>query len=136
LRRDLSWGVKWGIWFAIGYSVLALVPALIRAITGATTLGGRAISFFAILSIYFASGLGVGLIVGLCRPWLSSVIGAFLVGIVCGVPVALAVRVGIFGLHDWSTDDLLAGSIFAVVLGGLGGVQIWRTVDPPSTGRT
>ena len=64
--------------------------------------------------------------VGLLRPVLPNVVGAATAGILCAVPMALAIRIAVYGLQGWSSNDLLATCIFAVLLGGGGGLIIWR----------
>ncbi len=108
--------------------MLALIPTVIRVFTGSGAVGGRSVSFAVALAVYFFGGVTAGAITGLFRGLLTNWFGVMLVGMLATIPIALTVRVAIFGLHDWTENDLIAGVIFVVVWGGGASLVLWREV--------
>lgn len=122
--RNLGWGLGYGLTFAAAFAALALLQF---GLDGAVTLGSTRLSVFEIVLGYLLAGTAAGVLIGVCRPVLSTLIGGMLLGPAVGVVVYAAVSLAASGWRavDWSFA-LFAGILSGLVVGTYFG---WRAAD-------
>lgn len=115
LRKDVRWGVRRGAAVGMLFSGVALLGALLSgsdqfaARTGAQPVDA--------LFLYMVLGPLLGGVVGILRPMTRSTPGTMLIGLVCGVLVALFAGVIFLGL-PWGETHML----MLLTSGGCGAV--------------
>ena len=132
LSQNIRWGVAYGLLFAVVLSGLVIPLAFAR---GALTVS----RMWLVIASYFASGISVGLVVGLVRPWTRRKGGALLVGLVAAVPVGIALQLA----YDTAAEQSFSWVMlveFAIIAGPFGGWirwnQTWGRADAgPDRGR-
>lgn len=115
LRKDVRWGVRRGAGVGMLFSGVALLGVLLSgsdqfaARTGATPVDA--------LFLYMVLGPLLGAVIGILRPMTKSMQGTMLIGLVCGVLVALFAGVVYLGLPWEETHTLMLATC-----GGFGAV--------------
>ena len=80
--------------FAAAFCALVLVQAVAQ---GGLVIRGVQLSLLEVLLAYLLAGTGAGILVGLCRPLLGTMVGAMLVGPAAGVVVYAAASLAASG---------------------------------------
>jgi uncharacterized membrane protein len=99
---------------------------MLHAPRGETTNG-----FVVILSYFFGAAC-VGVVLGLARPALGTATGAAIVGVVAALPVGVGFRIGMDGFTRWTSVDVYTVLTFAVALGAMGGLILWKIFSEPA----
>jgi hypothetical protein len=118
-------GVRVGLFFA---AVFGAYVTVMYIFTAGATLEPRGLTLPVVLGIYLVGGVGGGLIYGVVAPIGTYLLGAFVVGSLVSMPLAVAVAT----VHP--TADLDLGepvtwarlAVACALLGGTIGVVIWR----------
>jgi hypothetical protein len=119
--KNAYWGIRWGLAFASLYCLWALVVLLLG---GEAAFRKQGITFGETLFGYVAGGAAAGALVGFLRPLLKRAWGAPVVGLVAGIPVALAFDLATEGARWLSFDSLLTVGIFSLTVGAMGGLVL------------
>jgi hypothetical protein len=115
LPRDLRWGVAHGLAFAAFCSLWASILYLARDSDPFRRLG---VTFERTIILYFAGGIGGGLLMGLCRPLTMSRRGRLWTGLVIGPMIALGICLLLFGSpRAWGVAAVLTILIWSAVMG-------------------
>jgi len=124
--ENLRWGIRFGVTFAVFYCVFGVVIYLTR---GPGPFEANEVSLVGVLLAYLGGGIAAGALVGLLRPLLRWRLGALVVGIMATFIVGIGFRSIISGFTPWTQHDLRTNAGFALILGGLTSMMVWR---PPS----
>jgi hypothetical protein len=110
-----------GFYFGCAYSIIGIV--VIVSVVGSSP---DTISRVAILPLlfYLLGGPIVGAVVGALLPVARNPFGAFLVGIIAGVPLGLGVAL-ISGKEVFSESSVAATLLFSICFGGFGGITLF-----------
>jgi len=125
IRADLRWGLGW----TLSITALCFVPAFLVLITsGASTIVRDGATFVELFGAYMAFGGAAGLIIGLCRPVLTTKLGAASVGAALGAAGFVAL---IFGSQvmkgSFNTDEAVFAAVLGAITGGFSGLWFrWR----------
>ncbi len=125
-RANLLWGVRGG--FAVALVYCAWV-AIIYATSGAAPFTRQGVSFGRVVVAYLAIGIASGAAVGVLRPFASTRLGAYMVGLVAGVPVAVGIAVCVRGApRNWDRADMTLLPIFIVAAAWVIGSELRKSV--------
>jgi hypothetical protein len=125
LSHDIAWGLRTSLGFAAGYVVIA---ALIFLLTRGEGFTSRGVSFQGVATVYIASSVFVGLILGLFRKYLGHAIVGTLVAIVAVFPLSTAISIMRSGSpSNWGDETWVPTVITAFVFGILGSHMIRST---------
>ncbi len=123
--RNVGLGVAGGTFFACCFSAYVLV--LYFAAGSPAPQGAQQGSLGSVVAGYFASGISIGLLVGILLPLTKWWWGAMIVGAVAGIPLYVAMEFAdsgqVIGLDSILTAQVLG---FAVTFGSLAGLVLWH----------
>lgn len=86
---------------------------------------------------YISIGLMAGAVVGLLRPLIQWRFGAYLVGLIAGVPVAVGLIICVRGFpQQWDFADRALVPIFVVIAGFVIGRELWKDVAEDRASRS
>ena len=128
-ERPLTTRVRSGLLIALAmgsmFSVLAIVIALLQGSTVLHFRGGTA-PLVGILASYLLGGPVTGALFGALFRGTRTVLGAYGVGLVAGLPVLVSTMSSVVGAGplDWHVNDWLTGAIALATLGGIGGIIV------------
>ena len=129
ISDNVAWGVRWGLYYAAAFTAIASVISVLRLLVGSEPLSQKAVSFVATIAIYWLGGVAGGAIMGLLRGLLTGCIGAAFVGVVASVPAAFALRIALYGLHDWTQRHIVTTVGIACIWGTTMSLALWFTRD-------
>jgi len=125
--RNLKWGVSGGLGIASLYCVWVVLLYLIQ---GADPFSRQRVSLTTVIATYLASGLVAGAVVGLLRPWTENGFGAFVVGLLAGVPITAGLMVCVAGWPSaWSNNDQRGFPVLAIMVGTALGYELNRRAN-------
>jgi hypothetical protein len=112
---DIAWGAKRGLGVAFVYCAWVSVVYLIG---GSTVFAKQEVTYATLVATYLGIGLISGISVGALRRFTNSVVGAYAVGIVAGIPVAVGIAICVKGLPShWGEYERVAIPFFSVAAG-------------------
>lgn len=115
------------MYYASGFAVIALAAAALRMIVGPGSFERRLIDSLAAMGVYFLGGVTGGVIVGMLRRWLSSWIGAMVVGALATIPASFGLGVFMFGVSNWTTAKAVFCVVFGIGWGSIMSVVLWSS---------
>lgn len=128
--RNVKWGAARGTAVAAMYCLWATV---LYALRGTEPFDRHGLGFGLVLATYLTVGVAAGGIVGLMRPFATRRIGAYVAGLVAGLPIALGITVAIKGLpKQWDYVVWFGFPLFWLAVAGVVGHELRRN----STGAT
>ena len=122
-RSNVLWGVYIGITVA---AILSLYAWILSLDPNSRALERAEVTLDQAVRVYFAGGLGGGLLLGLSRPFLKTLVGQMIVGSLVIAPLFFAL--------EWATDPRPLGQmlknvvILSVLLGPVYAI-CWRIYD-------
>ena len=124
-------GARDGLYAALGLTIIALVVAGIATALEPNGLGELPIPLGAFIGLYFAGGAVCGATYGALRPFLGSLFGAILVGIVLCILglgiLTVAITIDVAATSPPKTDlaaDIVAVAIMVLGVGALVGIMV------------
>jgi hypothetical protein len=125
--RNLRWGVSGGLGIASRYTVWVVVLYLIL---GTDPFSRQGVRLPTVGGTYLVSGLVGGAVVGLLRPWADNGFGAFVVGLLAGVPITAGLMVCVAGWPSaWSNNDQRGFPVLAIMVGTALGYELNRRAN-------
>ncbi|MFN2398928.1 MAG: hypothetical protein ABR543_09875 [Gemmatimonadaceae bacterium] len=125
--RNIRWGIILGLFFAVYYSAIAIA---IYLLLGPSAFDRNGITLLGAIMAYFTAGVVGGIVVGLFRPLVRSLLGRMAAGILVAVPVFLVIGVTADGnITGWTGDEWVALGISSVFLGIAGGYLVGDRQD-------
>jgi hypothetical protein len=122
--RNVSWGASRGVVIAGMYCLWVSFLYVLRGTEPFERLG---VTFGSVVATYLAIGASAGAIVGLLRPLAARGVGAYLVGLAAGFPVALGIVITSEGLpKSWDYVVWLCFPIFWLAAGMIMGRAMRR----------
>lgn len=118
LRDDLRWGLSWALAVAVFFSAYIL---LVRLFRGRDTFVETGADAEIIIAAYLASGILVGIVLGLLRRFTGTRAGRVIIGVISGWAVFTCIGLASEGWFSaWSAEDwegvLVLGTVFGLVL--------------------
>jgi hypothetical protein len=118
LRGDLRWGLSWALAIAVFFSAYILLVRLFRGRDAFVDAGADA---KIIIAAYLASGVLVGIILGLLRRFTDTKGGRAIIGIISGWALFTCIGLASEGWFSaWSAEDwegvLFLGAVFGLIL--------------------
>lgn len=127
ILADVRRGVRGGLAFAALYS---LWISGIYLLQGSRPFEELHVTFISAVVLYVVIGVVAGAIVGLLLPLTSSRVGAYLVGVIAAVPVAVGIGVGASGTpNQWDYTDWGATAIMAIAACYVIGSELWKSAN-------
>lgn len=120
------WGVGWGLFAGVFFCAIAAVAIGLQG-----GLPEPASSIVLFLSVYPATGIIGGVIVGALRTWINTRVRAMVVAMVVMLPAGagfLVLRNG--SPADWGGSSWFALLLGSIILGVMGGHQAWKASRP------
>jgi hypothetical protein len=124
--ENARWGVRWGLRVAVVFAAIAILSALLRVALLDIDRTALASATAQTLVLYMVAAIVAGSIVGVLRPLSVTWLGAFLVGFVAGVPVALGALLMIVGPGGMTSSVIALGAVMAIGWSGVASSMIWR----------
>lgn len=122
MARDLGWGLRWGLSAAIG---LCGVAVLIYLLFGSQPFERIDTTLIGTFAFYLAGGLVGGIVLGVCRPWVHTPLGAAVVGVLVAFPVVTIGFVMVDRAGEWRAYDTIAVIVVSLIFGVAGGLGEW-----------
>lgn len=119
LRSNVLWGVTWGLGVAVVLTIVAAPFSLLRWVSAAESSFKPSLSFLGIIAVYLFGAVVGGTTLGMLRPILRWWVGRRIAGVIIGIPIVFSIRIAIYGLADWSRDEVETWVITAVIWGGI-----------------
>jgi hypothetical protein len=106
------------------FSIFAALNALIHS--GEVQLrGGGSVSLLAVLFSYLIMGPATGALIGLCFPLMRARVGAYALGVLTCLPLALFVATALSSSGpSLNAEVVFVSSAMALTLGGIGGLIV------------
>ena len=101
----VRWGARWGFKFALGLVAWAIGVFIV---VGAAPFESVGASVLAVTMMYLAGGVLGGAVVGLALPWVRSRVGAYVVGVLAGIPFGSMAVGAVTSFRPWSGVEVFA----------------------------
>jgi hypothetical protein len=120
--ENIRWGVRFGLILAVVLIAFISIGYLVRP----NSPSHQAISWLAVSGSYLVSGLVCGLIVGVCRPLITSLSRSILLGPVIAFPFYAIVGI-VIGNPFWRWDGVYwtIAIIASLIVGSIVGGMYW-----------
>lgn len=117
--QNLRWGIMGGLSIAAVYCVWVTALFLMQ---GSGPFDRQGVTLRSVILTYLGVGVTAGGAVGLLRPMTSHRFGAYLAGIIAGIPVAVGLAICVRGFpSQWDVADRILVPVFSVIAGvGIG----------------
>jgi membrane associated rhomboid family serine protease len=119
MSRDWTGDLKWALSMGARLVVVGSLSAICLAIADPTALGELGLTLPRILLAYVGAWLVVSTICGLGRPYLSSLLGCALAGLIGGAAAAIATNIADYR-PDMTDYHRLEVFVFALIGAGMG----------------
>jgi hypothetical protein len=128
--RNIRWGLFWGVGVA---GVFCAFIALESALKGSASFPQYGLTLSQVVGIYLLCGVGIGIMLGLLRPWTSNPIGAMVVGLITAFPAAVIIYSATHGNPSgWNDDEWQNALTMSMLIGPAFGFIRWRRTHPTS----
>ncbi len=119
---DIRWGIRFGLILAVVLIAFVSVGYLVRP----DSPSHQTVSWFRLSGSYLASGLVCGLVLGVCRPLITSLSRSILLGPIVAFPF-YAIIGTVFGQPFWRWDPVFwtISIISVVIVGSIVGGVYW-----------
>lgn len=119
---DVVWGLEQGL---AGTSVLLLLVVVAAWVSGGRSMRSTGMTLTEVVLFYLFSGAAGGIVVGLCRRVLNTLLGVMVVGFLAALPAAGTIVLLLS--PDWPLPRMmLVAATIAAALGPLVAVGVWR----------
>jgi len=125
IRRNIKWGVSGGLGIAACYCVWVIGIYLIRGDEPFTRQGA---TLGKVLAVYVWGGALGGLIVGLLRPMAEDEVGALVVGLLAGIPIAAGIVTCVVG-WPWSAKERHIFPMWVLIVGAVVGFLLSKKAE-------
>jgi hypothetical protein len=136
-RRPTGENVKWGV--SRGLAVAAIYTGwvlLVYALGGEQPFARLGVTVWEVIGTYIGVGVSSGAVIGLLRPLTYDTFGAYVVGLLAGVPIGVGLTVCVKGPPAAWDDSVWTGvPVFCILIGLVVGYELRRnaTAGPPGT---
>lgn len=124
ILSDLRWGIAGGLWVAAFYCAWVTGVYIFR---GPGPFERNGVSFFSTVLTYIGIGAIGGGLVGLLRPFSERKLGAYAVGLVVGLLVAMGIGLLVAGSPvNWQFAEWTAILFVTPAAGWAIGSELWK----------
>lgn len=109
-------GVRTGLYWGLGYASWALGLFVFR---GSAPFTGIGVTAPTAVAFYLAAGMMAGGVVGLLKPFASTLVGKMVIGFVAALAPSFLMFMTLLPLVDWGTKLVVLSLIFAGIMGPL-----------------
>lgn len=120
--------MRFGVLLGLGTAAFLSVVAGLIFLFGGPRPDDFDTAYWQLLVLYGSGGVIAGSIAGLLAPAARHWAGAMLVGCIAAVPLGTLAHITMYGMAQWTRDDVEVILVWSIAVGSLVGLGMWLEI--------